>query len=140
MLPLIWHQRRWLEERVFEFAAHDGVGWSIVPTAFVAHARTPMGASPPRAGEVDWALNPDTKRWLWSPDGGPRAGRRDQRLAEGAAGTLAGGITQVSIDLLACYAKAHGRHCRTRAAWVIGKAGALTGTTTGERAISHTKR
>ena len=59
-------------------AAHYGVDWSIVHTAFAAHVQAPLAAPLPpvsvlgidetRRGKPIWAQDPDTRRWVLAAD------------------------------------------------------------------------
>jgi len=119
---------------VSESAAHYGVDWSIVHDAFVAHVKTLLAAPLPpvkvlgmdetRRGKQVWAQDPDTQRWVVVADrwhtGFVDAAGTGGLLAqvEGRSSTAAitwlnaqpaswrAGITHVTIDLSASYAKA----------------------------------
>jgi len=119
---------------VAESAAHYGVDWSIVHTAFAAHVRAPLAAPLPtvkvlgidetRRGKPIWAQDPDTKRWVLAADrwhtgfvdAAGTGGLLAQVEGRTSAATIAwlnaqpqpwrAGITHVTIDLSAAYAKA----------------------------------
>jgi len=119
---------------VSESAAHYGVDWSIVHNAFVEHVRIPLAAPLPqvkvlgidetRRGRPVFAQDPDTGRWVLVSDrwhtgfvdaagaGGLLAqveGRTSAATIEwlnAQPETWRAGITHVTIDLSASYAKA----------------------------------
>ena len=119
---------------VSESAAHYGVDWSIVHAAFVEHVRVPLaaplapvkdlGIDETRRGKPIWARDPDTGRWelvadRWHTGFAGAAGTGGllaQIEGRTSAATIAwlntqpapwrAGITHVSIDLSASYAKA----------------------------------
>jgi transposase len=119
---------------VSESAAHYGVDWSIVHDAFVARVKAPLAAPLPpvkvlgmdetRRGKPVWAQDPDTKRWVlvadrWHTgfvDSAGTAGLLAQVEGRTSAAAIAwlnaqpaqwrAGITHVTIDLSASYAKA----------------------------------
>jgi len=119
---------------VSESAAHYGVDWSIVHAAFVEHVKAPLAAPLPpvkvlgidetRRGKPVWAQNPDTKRWelvcdRWHTgfvDAAGTGGLLAQVEGRTSAATIAwlnaqpapwrAGISHVTIDLSASYAKA----------------------------------
>jgi transposase len=119
---------------VSESATHYGVDWSIVHNAFVAHVKAPLAAPLPpvkvlgmdetRRGKPVFAQNPDTKRWepvcdRWHTgfvDAAGTGGLLAQVEGRSSAATIAWlnaqpaswrvGITHVTIDLSASYAKA----------------------------------
>ena len=119
---------------VSESAAHYGVDWSIVHAAFVAHVAAPLAAPLPpvkvlgidetRRGRPVFAQDPDTKRWVlacdrWHTgfvDAAGTGGLLAQVEGRTSAATIAwlnaqpaawrAGITHVTIDLSASYAKA----------------------------------
>jgi transposase len=119
---------------VSESAAHYGVDWSIVHAAFVARVKAPLAAPLPpvkvlgidetRRGKPVWAQDPDTKLWVlacdrWHTgfvDAAGTGGLLAQVEGRTSAATIAwlnaqpqpwrAGITHVSIDLSASYAKA----------------------------------
>jgi transposase len=119
---------------VSEAAAHYGASWPIVHAAFVAHVRVPLAAPLPpvkvlgmdetRRGKPVWAKDPDTGRWLlvadrWHTgfvDTDGTGGLLAQAEGRSSAATIAwlnaqpatwrAGITHVTIDLSAPYAKA----------------------------------
>jgi len=119
---------------VSESAAHFGVDWSIVHDAFVEHVRVPLAAPLPpvkvlgidetRRGRPVFAQDPETKRWVlvadrWHTgfvDAAGTGGLLAQVEGRTSAATIAwlnaqpaswrAGITHVSIDLSASYAKA----------------------------------
>jgi transposase len=119
---------------VSESATHFGVDWSIVHAAFVEHVRVPPAAPLPpvkvlgidetRRGKPVWAQDPDTGRWVlvcdrWHTglvDAAGTGGLLAQVEGRSAAATIAwlnaqpaawrAGITHVTIDLSASYAKA----------------------------------
>jgi transposase len=119
---------------VSESAAHYGVDWSIVHNAFVEHVRVPLSAPLPpvkvlgidetRRGRPVFAQDPDTKRWVlvrdrWHTgfvDAAGTGGLLAQVEGRTSAATIAWlnaqpatwrtGITHVTIDLSASYAKA----------------------------------
>jgi transposase len=119
---------------VSESAAHYGVDWSIVHAAFVEHVRVPLAAPLPpvkvlgidetRRGRPIWAQDPDTKRWRlvcdrWHTgfvDAAGTGGLLAQVEGRTSAATIAwlnaqpapwrAGISHVTIDLSASYAKA----------------------------------
>jgi transposase len=110
------------------------VDWSIVHNAFVAHVKAPLAAPLPpvkvlgidetRRGKPVFAQNPDTKRWelacdRWHTgfvDAAGTGGLLAQVEGRSSAATIAwlnaqpaswrAGITHVTIDLSASYAKA----------------------------------
>jgi transposase len=110
------------------------VDWSIVHAAFVEHVRVPLaaplapvkvlGIDETRRGTPIWAQDPDTKRWVlacdrWHTgfvDAAGTGGLLAQVEGRTSAATIAwlnaqpatwrAGITHVSIDLSASYAKA----------------------------------
>ena len=119
---------------VSESAAHYGVDWSIVHNAFVEHVRAPLAAPLPpvkvlgidetRRGRPVFAQDPDTGRWVlvrdrWHTgfvDASGNGGLLGQVEGRSSADAIAwlnaqpaswrAGITHVTIDLLASYAKA----------------------------------
>ena len=119
---------------VSEAAAHYGASWPIVHNAFVEHVRVPLAAPLPpvtvlgidetRRGKPIWAQDPHTKRWVlacdrWHTgfvDAAGTGGLLAQIEGRSAAATIAwlnaqpaswrAGITHVTIDLSASYAKA----------------------------------
>jgi len=119
---------------VSESAAHYGVDWSIVHNAFVEHVRIPLAAPLPpvkvlgidetRRGRPVFAQDPDTKRWQlvrdrWHTgfvDAAGTGGLLAQVEGRTSAATIEwlnaqpetwrAGITHVTIDLSASYAKA----------------------------------
>ena len=119
---------------VSESAAHYGVDWSIVHNAFVEHVRIPLAAPLPpvkvlgidetRRGRPVFAQDPDTGRWVlvcdrWHTgfvDAAGTGGLLAQVEGRSSAATIAwlnaqpaswrAGITHVTIDLSASYAKA----------------------------------
>ena len=119
---------------VSESATHYGVDWSIVHAAFVEHVRIPLAAPLPpvkvlgidetRRGKPIWAQDPDTKRWVLAADrwhtgfvdAAGTGGLLAQVQGRTSAATIAwlnaqpaswrAGITHVTIDLSASYAKA----------------------------------
>ena len=119
---------------VSEAAAHYGASWPIVHAAFVEHVRVPLAAPLPpvkvlgidetRRGKPVWAQDPDTKRWVLVADrwhtGFVDAAGTGGLLAQVEGRTSAAaikwlneqpatwraGITHVTIDLSASYAKA----------------------------------
>ena len=119
---------------VSESAAHYGVDWSIVHAAFVARVKAPLAAPLPpvkvlgidetRRGKPIWTMDPDTRRWQlacdrWHTgfvDAAGTGGLLAQVEGRTSAATIAwlnaqpeswrAGITHVSIDLSASYAKA----------------------------------
>ena len=118
---------------VSESAAHYGVDWSIVHNAFVEHVKAPLAAPLPqvlvlgidetRRGKPVFAQDPDTGRWVlvcdrWHTgfvDSAGTGGLLAQVEGRTRAATIAwlnaqptswrAGITHVSIDLSASYAK-----------------------------------
>jgi len=119
---------------VSESATHYGVDWSIAHAAFVEHVRVPLAAPLPpvkvlgidetRRGKPVWTQDPDTGRWVlvadrWHTgfvDAAGTGGLLAQVEGRTSAATIAwlnaqpqpwlDGITHVSIDLSAAYAKA----------------------------------
>jgi len=119
---------------VSEAAAHYGASWPIVHAAFAEHVRLPLAAPLPpvkvlgidetRRGKPVWAQDPDTKRWVlvcdrWHTgfvDAAGTGGLLAQVEGRSSAATIAwlnaqpepwrAGITHVTIDLSASYAKA----------------------------------
>ena len=119
---------------VSESATHYGVDWSIVHNAFVEHVRAPLAAPLPpvkvlgidetRRGKPIWVRDPDTKRWVLAADrwhtgfvdSAGTGGLLAQVEGRTSAATIAwlnaqpaswrAGITHVTIDLSASYAKA----------------------------------
>ena len=119
---------------VSEASAHYGASWPIVHTAFVEHVRVPLAAPLPpvkvlgidetRRGKPVWARDADTNRWVlacdrWHTgfvDADGTGGLLAQVEGRTSAATIAwlnaqpeswrAGITHVSIDLSASYAKA----------------------------------
>jgi hypothetical protein len=119
---------------VSESAAHFGVDWSIVHDAFVEHVRAPLAAPLPkvlvlgidetRRGRPVFVQDPDTHRWVlacdrWHTgfvDAAGTGGLLAQVEGRTSAATIAwlnaqpaswrAGITHVTIDLSASYAKA----------------------------------
>jgi transposase len=119
---------------VSEAAAHYGASWPIVHAAFAEHVRVPLAAPLPpvkvlgidetRRGKPIWAQDPDTKRWVlvcdrWHTgfvDAAGTVGLLAQVEGRTSAATSAwlnaqpapwrAGITHVTIDLSASYAKA----------------------------------
>jgi len=119
---------------VSESATHYGVDWSIVHAAFVEHVRAPLAAPLPpvkvlgidetRRGKPIWVRDPDTKRWVLAADrwhtgfvdADGTGGLLAQVEGRTSAATIAwlnaqpaswrAGITHVTIDLSASYAKA----------------------------------
>ena len=119
---------------VSESAAHYGVDWSIVHAAFVEHVKVPLAAPLPqvrvlgidetRRGKPVWVQDPDTKRWglacdRWHTgfvDADGTGGLLAQVEGRTSAATIKwlkaqpqpwrAGITHVTIDLSAAYAKA----------------------------------
>jgi transposase len=119
---------------VSEAAAHYGASWPIVHAAFAEHVRVPLAAPLPpvkvlgidetRRGKPIWAQEPDTKRWVlacdrWHTgfvDAAGTGGLLAQVEGRTSAVTIAwlsaqpehwrAGITHVTIDLSASYAKA----------------------------------
>jgi len=119
---------------VAESAAHYGVDWAIVHTAFAAHVRAPLAAPLPpvsvlgidetRRGKPIWAQDPETRRWVlacdrWHTgfvDAAGTGGLLAQVEGRTSAATIKwliaqpepwrAGITHVAIDLSAAYAKA----------------------------------
>ena len=119
---------------VSESAAHYGVDWSIVHNAFVEHVRIPLSAPLPpvkvlgidetRRGRPVFAQDPDTHRWVlvcdrWHTgfvDAAGTGGLLAQVEGRTSAATIAwlnaqpaswrAGISHVTIDLSASYAKA----------------------------------
>jgi len=115
-------------------AAHYGASWPVVHAAFADHVRVPLAAPLPpvkvlgidetRRGKPIWAQDPDTKRWLltcdrWHTgfvDAASTGGLLAQVEGRTSAATIAwlneqpapwrAGITHVTIDLSASYAKA----------------------------------
>ena len=119
---------------VSESAAHYGVDWSIVHAAFVARVKAPLAAPLPpvkvlgidetRRGKPIWTMDPDTRRWQlacdrWHTgfvDAAGTGGLLAQVEGRTSAATIAwlnaqsgpwrAGITHVTTDLSAAYAKA----------------------------------
>jgi len=119
---------------VAETAAHYGASWPVVHAAFAAHVRVPLAASLPpvsvlgidetRRGKPIWAQDCDTKRWLlvcdrWHTgfvDATGTGGLLAQVEGRTSAAVVAwlneqpapwrAGISHVTIDLSASYAKA----------------------------------
>jgi transposase len=119
---------------VSEAAAHYGASWPIVHAAFAEHVRLPLAAPLPpvkvlgidetRRGKPIWAQDPHTKRWVlvcdrWHTgfvDAAGTGGLLAQVEGRTSAATIAwlnaqpapwrAGITHVTIDLSASYAKA----------------------------------
>jgi transposase len=119
---------------VSEAAAHYGASWPIVHAAFVEHVRVPLAAPLPpvkvlgidetRRGRPVFAQDPDTGRWVlvrdrWHTgfvDAAGTGGLLAQVEGRTSAATVAwlnaqpaswrAGITHVTIDLSASYAKA----------------------------------
>jgi len=119
---------------VSEAAAHYGASWPIVHAAFAEHVRVPLAAPLPpvkvlgidetRRGKPIWAQDPDTKRWVlmcdrWHTgfvDAAGTGGLLAQVEGRTSAATIAWldaqpalwrtGISHVTIDLSASYAKA----------------------------------
>jgi len=119
---------------VSESAAHYGVDWSIVHAAFVEHVKVPLAAPLPkvlvlgidetRRGKPVWVQDLDTRRWVLAADrwhtglvdaagtGGLLAQVEGRTSAATSAWLNAqpqswrAGITHVTIDLSAAYAKA----------------------------------
>jgi transposase len=127
---------------VSEAAAHYDASWPFVHPAFADHVRVPLAAPRPpvkvlgidktRRGKPIWAQDPDAKRWVracdrWHTgfvDAAGTGGLLGQVEGRTSAVTIAwlneqpehwrAGITHVTIDLSASYARAVREACRGR--------------------------